>query len=216
MTIPFGVYDFFAYLFSGSVVVATADYIWNLGILERRDIGVPFGVALLILVYVAGQIVAQFSSWLLEHTVAFRILRRPTVFLVGGKARNRMLGWTFPNYHHPLPLNVQERIRAQAASRNCCAQGEGFFLHVYPLVTRNEKLQARLDEFRNQYGFARNMSLAFFLSATMIFVAHWYGPHPVRLSWAVAAAFASISLFYRYLKFLRQYAYELLLRYSEL
>jgi hypothetical protein len=29
--IPFSVYDFFAYLSSGAVLVATVDYVWGLG-----------------------------------------------------------------------------------------------------------------------------------------------------------------------------------------
>ena len=216
MSIPFSVYDFFAYLSSGAVVVATADYVWNLGILWRRDIGVVFGVALIVLTYVTGHIVAHFSSWLLEHTIVSRVLNRPSVLLVGGKPKSAVLKRVFPNYHRPLPANIQERIRAQAAARNCAGHGEGLFLHVYPLVTKNEKLQARLDDFRNQYSFARNMSFAFLLAAVTISAAHLYGSGAVQMRWAIAAGVASISLFYRYLKFFQQYSYELFVRYSEL
>jgi hypothetical protein len=216
LSIPFSVYDFFAYLSSGAVVLATADYIWKLGILTQKDIGPVLGVALIILTYVIGQIVAHFSSALLEHTIAGRILHRPSVLLLGGTPRNKVLKWMFPNYHRPLPSNVQQRIREQAAARNCNSKGDGIFLHAYPLVTKNEKFQARLDEFRNQYGFARNMSFAFFLAAISIVIARWNGPQQVRMSWAVLALLAAISLFYRYLKFFRQYSYELFLRYSEL
>jgi len=83
-----------------------------------------------------------------------------------------------------------------------------------PIMTANERTQARLDIFLNQYGFARNTSFAFLVSAVAITMEHIYGTHPVRLRWSLLAA---ISLFYyRYLKYLRQYSYELLLRYAEL
>lgn len=213
--IPFSVYDFFAYLSSGVVVLATVDYVWGLGVLEREKIGAALGVALVILAYVTGHIVAQFSGWLLEHTVVKRVLQRPLSLLMGAKPRWAVFAWVFPNFHRALPAATQQRVNAQAAARNCLATGEALFLHTYSIVTTNERSQARLDDFRNQYGFARNMCFAFAASAAAILIAHSYGVHPVRLRWALLAGFASVALFYRYLKFFHQYSYELLLRYAE-
>jgi len=214
--IPFSVYDFFAYLSSGAVVLATVDYVWGLGVLEREKIGAVLGVVLVVLAYVSGHIVAQFSSWLLEHTVVKRMLQRPLSLLMGAKPRWVVLAWIFPNFHRALPVTTQQKVNEQAAARNCICSGEGLFLHAYSVVTANEKSQARLDDFRNQYGFARNMCFAFAVSAIAILITHRYGAHPVGLRWALLAGFASIALFYRYLKFFHQYSYELLLRYAEL
>ena len=72
MSIPFSVYDFFAYLSSGAVIVTTADYVLNLGILTQKEVGPVLGAALIILAYVTGQIVAQFSKALLGHSLAMR------------------------------------------------------------------------------------------------------------------------------------------------
>jgi hypothetical protein len=214
--IPFTVYDFFAYLSSGTVVLATVDYVWGLGVLERKEVGPVLSIVLVILAYLTGHIVAQFSSLLFEHTVVKRILKRPLTLLLGGKPRWIAFKWIFPNFHRPFPKSTQRRISEQAASRNFTGEGEGLFLHAYSLVTTNERRQARLDDFRNQYGFARNMSFAFLVAATAIVVTHFYGVHPVRMRWAALTAFASVSLFYRYLKFFQQYSYELFLRYAEL
>jgi hypothetical protein len=214
--IPFSAYDFFAYLSSGTVMLATVDYVWGLGVLEREKISAALGVALVILAYVTGHIVAQFSSWLLEHTIIKRVLQRPLSLLMGAKPRWIVFAWLFPNFHRALPAATQQRVVEQAASRNCVATGEGLFLHAYSVVTANERAQARLDDFRNQYGFARNMSFAFAVSAIAILLTHWYGAHPVRLRWALLAGLASVALFYRYMKFFHQYSYELLLRYAEL
>lgn len=65
---------------SGAVLVATADYIWGLGLLARADIGVVLGVALLI-TYVVGQAVAQFSSFFFEQLIVHRVLKRPSSLL---------------------------------------------------------------------------------------------------------------------------------------
>ncbi len=214
--IPFSVYDFFAYLSSGTVVLATIDYIWGLGVLQRKEVGPALGVVLVILAYVTGHIVAQFSSFLIEHTVVKRILKRPLAHLLGEKARWVVFVWVFPNFHRPFPADTRRKIKEQAAARSCTSEGEGLFLHAYALVTASERAQARLDSFRNQYGFARNMSLSFLVPSIAIVATHFYGAHPVQLRWSLLAAFASVCLFYRYLKFFHQYSYELLLRYAEL
>jgi hypothetical protein len=215
--IPFSVYDFFAYLSSGTVVLATVDYIWGIGILERKEVGPILGVVLVILAYATGHIVAHFSSFFIEHTVVKRILKRPLALLLGEKPRGAIFLWIFPNFHRAFPEHTQRRIKEQAAARNCTSEGEALFLHAYSVVTTaSERAQARLDDFRNQYGFARNMSFAFLVSAVAIVATHFYGTHPVRLRWFLLAAFASVSLFYRYLKFFHQYSYELFLRYAEL
>ena len=72
------------------------------------------------------------------------------------------------------------------------------------------------DENKRWASKARNMSFAFLVSAIAIGATHFYGAHPVRLRWFLLAAFASVSLFYRYLKFFHQFSYELFLRYAEL
>jgi hypothetical protein len=213
--IPFSVYDFFAILSSGAVVLMTVDYVWGLGILERKEVGPVLGIALVMLAYVTGHIVAHFSSFLFEYIIVARILKRPLALLLGEKPRWLVFVWIFPNFHRPFPENTQTRIREQATARGCTAEGEGLFLHAYSIMSANERLQSRLDDFRTQYGFARNMSFAFLVSAIAIAAAHFHGAHPVRLRWSLLAAFAAISLFYRYLKFLHQYSYELFLRYAE-
>ena len=214
--VPFSAYDFFAYLSSGAVLVTAGDYIWNLKLLSQREISSALAVVLIIVAYVIGQIVAQFSSLAFEQFIVHRVLKRPIALLLGGQARWKAFKWVFPNYHRPLPDNTQRRVHMQLSARQFPADGEALFLHVYSIVAADGRLQSRLDGFRNQYGFARNMAFAFLLSAGAICTEHWYGEHAVALRWALLCAFAGLSLFYRYLKFFRQYSYELLLRYAEL
>lgn len=214
--IPFSVYDFFAYLSSGAVLVAAADYVWGLGLLSRSDVGAMLAVALAIITYVAGQAVAHFSSLVFEQIIVHRILKQPSSLLMGSKPTMRAFKWLFPNYHRPLAEATQESVRRQAAARHCIAHDEGLFQHAYAVVTADERAQARLDQFRNQYGFARNMAFAFLVAGAAILLAHRVGHQPVHFRWAVLAVLAGVTMFYRYLKFFRQFSYELFLRYAAL
>lgn len=214
--IPFSVYDFFAYLSCGAVLVATADYVLGLGLLAQKEVRPILAVLLIILAYVCGHIIAHFSSFILEDMVVQRVLKRPTAILLGEKPTWVVLRWIFPNYFRAFPSGTQKRIRQQAKDRGCEGNGEALFLHAYSIVTSNTDLQNRLDSFRNQYGFARNMSFAFFVAAITILIAHRFADHPVRLRWAAFGAVSAVTLFYRYLKFFKQYSYELFLRYAEL
>lgn len=214
--IPFSVYDFFAYLSSGAVWVVTADYVLGTGLLNQKEITPVFGITLIIFAYVCGHIVAHFSSFIMEHLLVGRLLKRPASILIGETPRWRVFTRLFPNYFRPLPEQTQIRVKDQAEARCAKSMGEALFLHAYPVVSSNSAIQARLDDFRNQYGFARNMSFAFIVSAITIFIAHRLAYHPVRLRWALLSAFTGVTLFYRYLKFFRQYSYELFIRYAEL
>lgn len=212
--IPFSIYDFFAYLSSGAVVLLTADYVWGLGLLSKQDVGPVLGVALVIVAYITGHVVAHFSSAIFEQVVVNRLLKSPTTLLLGEAPRLKLLAKVFRNYHRPLAANIQSAVHCQAQERGCMAAGEGLFQHVYPLVSAIAAYQGRLDDFRNQYGFARNMSFALFTSAATISTAHLLGNPGLRWRWAALTAVGGAAMFFRYLKFFRQFSYEMFLRYT--
>jgi hypothetical protein len=60
------------------------------------------------------------------------------------------------------------------------------------------------------------MALAFLASAVSLSVADLHDPTVIRWRFIIIAALMGMTLLYRYLKFFRQYSYELLLRYAEL
>jgi len=214
--IPFSVYDFFAYLSSGTVVLVTIDYVYKLGILQQKEVSILFGIALVVAAYVCGQLVAHFSALLLEHGLVFKLLKRPTVVLMHDKKFGWVHRYIFPGYHRKLPSETQYRVRKQAESRDVTPTDETLFLHAYPVVTANAKWQARLDDFRNQYGFARNMCLSFFMSGIMLTTSRLLGDPRVKCRYIAIIFGVALTLLYRYLKFFRQFSYELLIRYAEL
>ena len=54
--------------------------------------------------------------------------------------------------------------------------------------TANAVIEGRLDSFRNQYGFARNMAFALITSAIAILAARQLGDPFVHLRWALLAS----------------------------
>jgi hypothetical protein len=213
--IPFGVYDFFAYLSSGAVILVALDHVFKTGVLTQAHTPPIVAVVLVIVAYVCGHIVAHFSSFVLERLFVGKLLHRPSALLLGDEPHFVFLEKLFPNYHRSLPASTKLRIREQKHARECSSSGEAFFLHAYAIVTRNEKWQLRLDEFRNQYGFARNMSFAFIASSVILAIARHFGD-TLQLAFIALVFAAGIALLYRYLKFFRQYSYELFVRYAEL
>ena len=81
------------------------------------------------------------------------------------------------------------------------------FLHAFATVKRDTQTLGRLNGFLAQYGFARNLTLSLVLCA----VVEWWAGN--RL-FAAAASIAAIGMFYRYLKFFRQYTVEVLTSYA--
>lgn len=213
--IPFTVYDVFAYLSSGSVVVASVDYLYGHQWLLQEKVPPVLAVFLLFLSYVVGHAVANFSAPVLEQFFVGVVLKRPSRTLMGEKPWG-FLGRLFPGYYRALPEKTRERVREQATARGFDGSGEALFLHAYAVTTKEERTQQRLDEFRNVYGFARNMAFVFLLAAAVFCVGACFTDTPPNYWWAAIAAVLGVSMLYRYLKFFRQFSYQLLITYAEL
>jgi hypothetical protein len=107
-----------------------------------------------------------------------------------------------------------ERAKAEGAETS----GEALFLHVRynPTTLNNEKLLARLTIFLSRYGFARNLSFACLLVGGAMLVKRYLATSsdPALLKYGLTAITAGVLLFYRYLKFFRQYSYEMFNTYA--
>lgn len=213
--IPFTIYDFFAYLSSGSVLVVTIDYLFGFQWVIKKDMGPVLALLLIFLSYIAGHCVAHFSSPILEQLFVGTILKRPSLSLMGEKPKP-FLAFLFPGYYKPLPIATQDRVWEQANARGFSGSGEALFIHAYAVVTKNEHAQKRLDEFRNLYGFSRNMAFVFLASAVLIFLSTFSSENPASIWWALISCGLGVTMLYRYLKFFRQFSYQLFITYAEL
>lgn len=212
MKVPFSVYDFLAYISSGILVIATVDVVYGSAWLLGDDHALPLGIVGAFAAYVAGHVVAQMSSLVLEQFFVGKVLKRPSERLMSSS--KPMLRLVFPNYFRALPDETKERIEDKLAHQGVNATGEAVFLHIFGTLKRRPDIKERIDSFRNLYGFARNMCMAMLVSAAMVFA----GPFDDRAfnasGYGIALLALAIVMLYRYLKFFRHYSYELFVSFA--
>lgn len=213
--LPFTVYDFFAYLSSGFLFLAAVDFVVEQQLILSQDTDVVSGFFWILISYITGQILASPSSWLLEREIVGKFLNTPSVNLFSERPKT----WRtklFPGYFTPLPETTQKRIQEKAEIYGITEIGEPLFIHAFGQVKSNESYIARLNIFLNMYGFSRNISFTCLISAVVISVGSLKEGTWDTLPWVFLAIIGSIGMFYRYLKFFRQYSYELFISYAEL
>lgn len=210
--LPFTVYDFFAYLASGCVLLWFVTYAFDL-----RFVGASQSTLLLlqwiVAAYVAGHAVAHLSSAVIEATVVRRWLGRSEATLfceTTGRARR----W-FPGFFTPLPRSVCDRVLARAAAAKITEPGEGLFYHCFAVVKKDAVAFGRMNTFLNLYGFARNISMACLLGVVMLALGglrpflHGEAPSYGKQLLILPSLLLALIMFYRYLKFFRHYSLEM-------
>ena len=213
--IPFDPYDFFGYLASGLLVVVAMELLLGFPKVIGQELKAVDAALLIVGIYVAGQIIATPAKALLEDGFVGRILGRPSenLLLASTPLLKRLV---FPGYVKPLPDTIKKKILERAAREGVTDTGERLFLHVryLPEILTNEKLMAKLEIFVNKYGFTRNLSFtSLMIGAGLLLKACVEGDLELR-KFGVTAMAVGVLLFYRYLKFFRQYSFELLNQYG--
>ena len=167
--------------------------------------------------YIAGQIVASPSKFILEDTIVKQLLLTPSITLMNEQSGSKVIRFFLPGYYVSLPHQIRDRIINSVTREGCNdAEGEALFLHIrfQNDVRTDTHLMSRLGTFLNKYGFNRNLSFTCCLFAISIFVAYGVNPITDEVKYAYIAAVVGILLFLRYLKFFRQYSYELFNSYA--
>ncbi len=105
------------------------------------------------------------------------------------------------------------KILSRAKDEGVKGTGEDLFLHVRynQAILQDQKLMEKLSSFLNKYGFNRNLSFSALLVGIgclgKVFL--FPGSNPELIRYGITALVAAFLLFYRYLKFFRQYSYEM-------
>ena len=215
------VYDFFAFLAAGFVVIVATDYAFERHWLLQKDPTIVVGVFWIVAAYIVGHIIGNLSGHILDRWIVRKRLGAPeeTLFRDRGPQGVRKL---FPGYHDRLPERTQARILAKAEQlAEIKKPGRDLFFHSFERIKHDEATRSRLNNFLNQYGFCRNMSLALLLSALILLVGlatadmrnEGTGEYAGLAS--IAAAVTGIGMFYRYLKYFREYTLEVFRSYAE-
>jgi hypothetical protein len=106
--------------------------------------------------------------------------------------------------------------KAVAEGLSEASADESLFLHVRfrDYIRQDEALMARLGAFLNKYGFNRNLSFVAFLFAIAVMLSKPFDLSTDVTRYALLSLSAGVLLFYRYIKFFRQYSYELFNAYA--
>ena len=217
MKIPFSAYDFFGYLASGFLFWVGIDFLdgshdWLL----NQDLKLTNGVFWLFTAYISGQTASSYSKLLYESFLVDKILRRPNFNLVR-ETRPRFRGYLFWEYYTSLPNKARKRVMEKSTRAGVVEGGEDLFVLAWSSVKNLETVGARLDEFRDRYGFNRNISFTF-LVVTSIYAVGLivgYSDQSIIEFMYLGIAFTLLT-FVRYLKFFRQYSYEVFTTYSRI
>jgi hypothetical protein len=217
MNIPFSPYDFFGYLAAGFLILIGMEFTLGFPPVLGRNLTIVESAALLMAMYVIGQLVATPAKAVLEDILLGRILGRPNVNLFLDR-KPRILGLIFPGFFTPLPMQTRQKCLAKAESEGVKGTGEDLFLHVRysPAVLQDAKLMDRLSSFLNLYGFNRNLCFtAIVVGMAIVVAAAWTPSRQAEfIRYGTTLIATGMLLLYRYLKFLRQYSYELFNTYT--
>jgi hypothetical protein len=208
--IPFDPYDFFGYLASGLLVVIGMQFTFGFPQILDRDLKAANLAILVLAVYVAGQMAAAPAKALLEDTIVDKILHRPNINLFRER-KPRVRALLFPGFYKPLPPAIRRKILSKAESQGITGTGETLFLYVrYSAdVLQDPTLIGKLNSFINKYGFARNLAFTSLCVGLAVMLKTRASPESELTKYAATALISSVFLFYRYLKFFRQYSYEM-------
>lgn len=214
---PFDPYDFFGYLAAGFVVLFGLELVVGVPKILGQDLKLLDLTAVVLAAYVAGQIAATPSKWLLEDVIVHRLLKAPSVNLMHEGTYQTRLWLLFPGYFEALPTAIQQRITAKAKAEGLeQATGEVLFLHIRfrDYIRTDATLMGRLASFLNKYGFNRNLSFVALLFCVGVLAGTPFDLTTDTTRYALMAGVTSILLFYRYIKFFKQYTYELFNSYA--
>ena len=215
MKIPFSVYDFFGYLSAGFIVLYAADFTFGFGFIATKELGVQTSALLAILSYTVGHLVANISSFILEHTIARRLLGAPETILLS-PVQKTFLRLIFPIYYKPFPGHFIEVVLNKAKSEGFTEVGRSLFFHCHSIAKKDNATNERLSTFLNLYGFSRNMCMACIICAVLMGIGASLNPaySDKFLLLGLVALFLAIGLFYRYLKFYKHYTEEVFRTYE--
>lgn len=214
---PFTDYDFYAYLTSGSLLIASTDLAFNAGLILATTNWSFVSIVLFFAgAYVVGHLVAFASSQLLEFGLARTLIAPPVEILLGRKtpsALERFAGTIIGRYYEPLTEPVREKVLAVAAALlqrpSSALSAEDVFQVAHRTALATDHLRDRVSDFRNQYGFCRNVALVAIV-ATILFAMSSLSGKPALWSWAAIGMVVAFGMTVRFLKFYAAFSAEVL------
>ena len=213
--IPFTSYDFWAYLSAGFLLLYVADYVAATSLFSRESWTVVQGLVAVSAAYAIGQLVASFSSIVLERFLVGQLLGYPRNVLFGQPKAWPWVRKLMPAYFKMLPDETRKAAIEMGTERGITGPGTGLFWAAYGYARVTPAVMGRLDNFLNLYGFCRNTAFVSFFDGAMLYWSYrWGDGAPQNLYWSWVACFVGIGMTFRYLKFFRHYSVEVFTAYA--
>lgn len=217
---PFTDYDFYGYLACGLVFLFSVDY-WLTGgnFLILNDWNFFQGAIFIAIAYVFGQVIAMAASIFIEGYIGRKFFTPPLEMLLGKSPRRREIflqRYIAGRYYEAFPVWMRNRLfeEAETATRLSRAELEAdpnqIFLLAFDYSKRNEEVSSRLDGFRNQYAFNRNMAFSGLLAGIFCALRAFHQEESDALGFLILALLIAAGMTGRFLKFYSCYAGEVL------
>lgn len=204
---PFTDYDFYSYLFSGLILLFGLD-IWASGgeYLWHDNWSFVGSLIVIALAYLVGQVISIPSSIILEHLIVRKILRPPALIFLSerqNKAEKFIEKYLIGRHYSPLPRSVVDKVFARAIEDTGLNRQELEqdikAVFVSAIMHSRKSNNPRIDFFRNQYSFSRNISFVITVM-TVLFLYKWVVGE-CSWTWPATLMLASTFMFIRFLKF---------------
>lgn len=217
---PFSDYDFYSYLASGIVLLFAIDY-WLSGgdWTVDKDWTIQQNVLILIVAYITGQIIAIPSSILYDTILVNTILGHPIERQLGEADLSFMqkifaviIGKDYGRLVESVRKNVMARATEDTKLKTevLLTHKQNIFDIAFIAARLREEDKTRIDDFRNQYGFSRNMSLTSFITAVLMY----YSADVNASALAVLFCCLGVGMLVRFLTFYTTFSAEVLRSYA--
>lgn len=223
----FSDYDIFAYLAAGLAALAVVDRAFGTAFVLDAHWTPASGSLTVAGAYILGHLVAGPAGMLMDRWLVEKRLGVPSKHLFGAQAhrpRNALLRRLLGDYFRKLDGGIDTRVLARAAAEGKPGTpGEDLFWVAFAVAKRDEAAYARMESFLKLYGFCRNIAFVALAGAPVLLAAagwRWWQQGWSDVVWhdgliALVVLLAGGGMLLRYLKFLRLYAVEVFVAYSE-
>ncbi len=213
-------YEAIGYLISGLLILGACEAAHDGRWLINRD-WPPSRISLyMTMAYSIGQVVAALSRILIEQTFVRKCLRMPAdVLLTSALPRPRTWRYVlFPAYFQPLDDADRHRILQAALRDGVSGSGHAIFDHACAIVERDESMHRKVEVSQQVACLWRNLCLGLVIVAAILIsgmlwhsVSSTWGKSDWRkLGYCTLALLEAVGMLYRYLRFSRRHAVEVL------
>ena len=208
-------YDVFGYLLPGLVLLAVAaranefagrlySSYWHDG--KWTHVVVVVGMA-----YVAGHVIAAFSSWILERGLLRKRMGWPTERMFPESTertwgRSRVLNFFVPEYGRPYSAAFRAdvaRLFRERTGGDVAEFHDRFWLAWNYVGLHAPVAHRRATHFLELYGFSRNLAMSALMAAAVPVVYGWTAPVP-WWAWSPGWLVVAVVMFCNYAKLLRR------------